>query len=298
MSRAPRYGIAEWYGDPFLALTPAGRARTAERALGESHPPCPFREGPCRKEHGVCSIGRYVEETGEDGRGTGRIGSADRDPVVVCPVRFEEGQVLIRWLAEIVGIRPGEVMMAREVPFMRSTNTGKPAGMIDLVVARKPNGDLRWYGMEIQAVYFSGVGMGSEVEAQIGAADDERPPPFPGAVRRPDWRSSSAKRLMPQLEVKVPLLRQWGAKTAVVVDRPFFEAIGGPSPAPSRDLSSGDVIWMVPELRRAGDGRYRLTRGHWEVLKLEDTRSKLLAATDVPLQEFEKGLLDKLEPLA
>lgn len=295
---APRYGIAEWYGEPFITLTPAQRSRLAEVALGKPRPPCPFREGLCSKVHGVCSIERYGEEAGDDDEGTGRIGSADHSPVIVCPNRFEEGQILIRWLAEIVGIPLDQVMLAREVPFMRSTSTGRAAGKIDLVVARKPNGDLKWYGMEIQAVYFSGAGMRSEIEAQFSEAGDERPAPFPDAVRRPDWRSSSAKRLMPQIEVKVPLLRQWGAKTAIVVDRPFFDAIGGPSAGYSHDLSSGDVIWMVPELSRTGDGRYQLTRGHWEVLKLEDSRRKLLSATDISLSEFEQALRRRLEPLA
>ena len=92
---------------------------------------------------------------------------------------------------------------------MRSTSTRKAAGMIDLVVGRPSADTLAWYGLEIQAVYFSGQGMGSEF-AQLRARPDH--PRFPSAVRRPDWRSSSAKRLMPQLQIKVPTLRRWGAK--------------------------------------------------------------------------------------
>ena len=199
--------------------------------------------------------------------------------------------------AEIVGFAPEEVQVAREVPFMRNPRTGRAAGMIDLVVAKRPNGDIEWYGMEIQAVYFSGTGMESEIGAQRADEGDERPPPFPDAVRRPDWRSSSAKRLMPQLETKIPLLRRWGRKTAIVLDRTFFETLGGPSPDPSHDLDAGDVIWMIPDLIRGNDGRYRLTRWHWEVLTLESTRAKLRSAADVPRAEFERALRSKLESL-
>ena len=100
--------------------------------------------------------------------------------------------MLVSWLAEIVGFLPDEAMVAREVPFMKSTDTDKPAGKIDLVVAKTDRGNLLWYGLEIQAVYFSGVGMNSEFER---LRDGDHPePPFPNAVRRPDWRSSSAKR--------------------------------------------------------------------------------------------------------
>ena len=187
-------------------------------------------------------------------------------------------------------------MIAREVAFMHGTGTDKPAGKIDLVVARAVGGDLNWYGLEIQAVYFSGTGMGSEFERL--KTDDRNPPPFPNAIRRPDWRSSSAKRLMPQLQVKVPTLRRWGSKMAVAVDRPFFDAVGGVSSDYSRDLSDGDVIWLVPELKRRDDGSWQLTPGHWEVLTLEATVDKLLAAETVRRGKFEQDLRMKLEPLS
>ena len=185
--------------------------------------------------------------------------------------------------------------MAREVPFMASTDTNKPAGKIDLVVAKTDKDKILWYGLEIQAVYFSGSGMNSEFER---LRDDDHPkPPFPNAVRRPDWRSSSAKRLMPQLQVKVPTLRRWGSKVAIAVDRPFFESIGGPSLSPSHDLNDGDIIWLIPELTLNNEGRYQLSRGHWEILTLEETSEKLLAARPIQRKTFEQELQRKLEPL-
>ena len=186
-------------------------------------------------------------------------------------------------------------MLAREVPFMHGTSTNKPAGKIDLVVAKTSGDDLRWYGLEIQAVYFSGSGMQSEF---MDLRDDNQPkPPFPNAIRRPDWRSSSAKRLMPQLQIKVPTLRRWGSRIAVAVDQPFFESVGGPSRNPNHDLNDGDVIWLVPKLDHDAGGRYRLLRGHWEVLTLEDTSEKLLAAETIRREAFELDLRNKLEPL-
>lgn len=223
----------------------------------------------------------------------GRLGAPVGEPVIVCPSRFEEDKLLVRWLAEIVGFEPGEAMVAREVPFMEGTETNKAAGKIDLVVAKSSNGGLAWHGLEIHAVYFSGEGMQSEFES---LGDEQPTPPFPNAIRRPDWRSSSAKRLMPQLQIKAPTLRRWGSKIAVAVDRPFFDSIGGPSPAPSRDLNDSDVIWLVPELVPDGE-RNRLVRGHWEVLTLEQSGEKLLAARTVRREAFEQTLRAKLRPL-
>ena len=266
-----------------LAQTAAGRDRDP--------PACGFQQGnpPCRKRGGVCSLIRYASGA------SGRVGPSQGEPVIVCPKRFEENRMLLHWLAEIVGFPVNEAMVAREVPFMRGTNTDRAAGKIDLVVARNRDGTLEWYGLEMQAVYFSGNGMQSEFLALRD--DPNSAPPFPNAVRRPDWRSSSAKRLMPQLQVKVPTLRRWGSKMAVVVDRPFFDSIGGPSHEPSRDLNDGDIIWMVPEISRNRQGSYQLNRGHWEVLTLEDSGDKLLAAETVRREAFEQVLQSKLEHL-
>ncbi len=174
---------------------------------------------------------------------------------------------------------------------MRSTDTGKAAGKIDMVVAL-PEGDaLRWHGLEVQAVYFSGDSMESEFAALRD--DTAEPLPYPSGIRRPDWRSSGAKRLMPQLEIKGPTLRRWGAKLAVAVDRPFFAAIGGPSPVPCKDLNEGDIIWLVTRI----DAQWGLARDHWEVLTLEDSNKRLQAATTVSREDFEETLRSKLSPL-
>lgn len=297
MSRDPapqsRFGIAEWYGQPLLQLSPARRQQQARIALqgATTTLPCPFKPGSsaCHKPGGVCSLQRYA--LAQDGQ----LGRPKGDPVIICPTRFEEESLLVRWLAEIVGFDANAVRVAREVPFMQDAHTGKPAGKIDLVVAQILRNALRWFGLEIQAVYFSGPGMKSQFavlrDHQAGRL------PFPDDVRRPDWRSSSAKRLMPQLQIKVPTLRRWGSKLAVAVDRPFFAALGGPSATPSQDLDDGDVIWLVPKLVRSARKRYRLARGHWEVLTLEQSIDKLRAAHAMPREAFENALRAKLGPV-
>ena len=289
-----RYGICEWYGAPLPVLTPAERQERAAAALGNAPQlPCPFQanQPTCRKAGGVCSLQSYTEATAD------RVGPPDSPPVTVCPARFEQDQLVIKWLADIVGFEEGQTMVAREIPFMQSISTDKPAGKIDLVIARNPqDGELRWYGLEIQAVYFSGSGMSSQF--QILRDDEATLPPYPDKIRRPDWRSSSAKRLMPQLQIKVPTVRRWQAKMAVAVDQQFFAAIGGPTANHTQDLNDGDIVWLIPEL--AWDdvaGRFTLQRGHWEVLTLEDSTEKLLAADTISRDAFEAALISKLASL-
>ena len=48
-----RYGIAEWYGEPFMGMSVQRRQELAAIALGNGeHPICPLQHGavPCRKE--------------------------------------------------------------------------------------------------------------------------------------------------------------------------------------------------------------------------------------------------------
>ena len=287
-----RYGIAEWFGRRLVGMTPLERQQLASVALRHTTdiPSCPFQTGlpECRKPGGVCSIQLY------DDNGAGYASDVEYSPVIVCPARFEQDGLLISWLGEIAGFPFADIYMAREVPFMESIATSKPAGKIDLVVARTAYDRLEWYGLEIQAVYFSGPGMSSEFYKLL----QEQNPlvPYPEHTRRPDWRSSSAKRLMPQLQVKVPTIRRWGAKMAVAVDEPFFEAIGGPSQSFSQDLGDGDIIWLVPRLVLDNDGLFRLEKGHWEVLTLEESSEKLLAAKTIQRTEFEAILRSKLTP--
>ena len=281
-----RYGIAEWYGQPFTELSPAQRSGFAVLALGDtrSQPPCPFQEGrpPCSKSGGVCSIQRYADADG-------RIGEAEGAPVSTCPRRFEEGQLLVHWLADIAGFGEGEAMVAREVPFMPSTET-----TLNLVLARTANGQMTaWHVLDMQSATIDGAGVRSQFES---SRDDRHArAPFPTEDMQPDWSSGRASLLL-KTGVKKHLLR-WGSKTAVAVDRPFFDAIGGPSPSFSRDLGDGDIVWLVPEIVRT-DAGFALARGHWEVLTLEASGEKLLAAETVKREAFEEALRARLRPLA
>ena len=87
-------------------------------------------------------------------------------------------------------------------------------------------------------------------------------------------------------------MRRWNSKIAVAVDRLFFASPGGPSTQPSHDLDAGDVVWLVPELYDR-----QLTPGHWEVLTLEASSEKLLAAEAVSRVDFERILHQKLQLL-
>lgn len=285
-----RLGIAEWYGEPFMDMTPDRRRELAKAALEHTPaPPCPFQNDNslCSKRGGVCSQRDY--QLRSEGDEADRMGEPTGPVIVMCPKRFNQNYEVHKWLGRIAGFK--DIYVAPEVPFMKSPDTGRAAGRIDLVLSGDDAAS-EWYGLETQAVYFSGSGMPKYFESLL--SDDEDLPPASTVTRRPDWRSSSAKRLMPQLMVKIPTLRQWGKKLAVAVDVPFFEAIGGKTPQPSQDLNEGDIIWLVIEV----SDDFRLQRHHWEVLPLDVSAKKLLAADRVRREEFEDALRRKLRLLS
>lgn len=279
-----RYNIAEWFGEPFASMTPQRRQQLAAVAIDKTLAPlCPFQRGEkqCKKKGGVCSMQRYQHREG-------RIDKPIGTPVIMCPKRFNQFDLTPQWLKDIVKF--DEVFLAPEVPIMRSPSTGKSAGRLDFVLARDDTAT-QWFGLEIQAVYFSGKKMATDFERLL--KDSGHPPPEPTELRRPDWRSST-KRLMAQLQTKAPTLKKWGTKLAVAVDQPFFQSIGGKSEAASQDLNKGSIIWLIPRISR----KFQLERFHWEVMSLEDSSVKLLSAEDtVTREEFEAVLRKKLQAL-
>lgn len=240
MARAPlpRYGIAEWFGHDITSMTPETRQTFGQLAAAQDQngdlsdaPVCPFLStlvsaARCNKGSGVCSIRRY--SGGTDGSGIPVPGDKI---VTVCPSRFlqtlADEKSLFAWIAEKM-LDIANPTVVKETPFLRKVSDtmrrpeiaadpeteeeGKKAGRIDWILvnpATMDAGELEWCAVETQALYFSGDKMRPEFDACAAAPS---PMLFPIGRRRPDYRSSGPKRLSPQLDVKVPVLRNWGEK--------------------------------------------------------------------------------------
>lgn len=65
--------------------------------------------------------------------------------------------------------------------------------------------------------------------------------PFPAAHRRPDWRSSAAKRLLRNSRPRSHHLT-WEKKMAVVIDEAFFASLVGL--AEEKYLSNSEIAWF------------------------------------------------------
>jgi hypothetical protein len=216
-----RFGIGEWYGRSFVHLSAEERRFYSSIQLlpkDEKPPqPCPFlSEGgkivKCWKPGGICSLRSYHKNAESGEVSLDPRGSTIR---TTCPSRFEEAGTIYRWIGqEILG--DGKAVAVGETPFLERTpalqtlnaTTLRKVGRIDNVLVVPGSDPLHWCPVEKQAVYFSGEKMGLEFSSMLGPSSVGLP--FPLRNRRPDYRSSGPKRLLPQLEIKVPTLSTWG----------------------------------------------------------------------------------------
>jgi len=298
------WGIAEWYGRDIRAMSGAERREAAvvaletnEKGMAEvEQPVCPFlstvRPGAkCNKPGGVCSIRPY--EVGAP------VKLPNEQPATVCPNRFLEiynGQSVFAYIAKkLYGVDSG-AMVVKEVPFLNKVDAkgnvrGAKAGRIDWVVIPRPpeKGDnlpLDWIAVETQAVYFSGANMWDDIALYV---DDPDRLHAPLGVRRPDYRSSGAKRLAPQLDAKSPVMRRWGHKMVVVVDESFFAELAG-MPNTIEDFDNAEVVWIVMRYTH----KMNLVVDRVLFAELTDSVAALQATQPMNRGDFENGLKAEL----
>jgi hypothetical protein len=205
---------------------------------------CPFnnRVPSCTKDKandplGVCSILHHEK------------------PVITCPIRFRQDWLIAEHASNFFFSAGTHWTSLSEVR-LRDQN-GIVAGNIDLVlVAYDDHGDIIDFGaVEVQAVYISG-NVRNHFESFINTLQATAPSPFV-LQPRPDYLSSSRKRLAPQLLFKGGILKSWGKRQAVALQRPFFENLPTlPPVAPEK----ADIAWLVYDLiLDHHTNRYQLT---------------------------------------
>ncbi|MGI8744153.1 MAG: NotI family restriction endonuclease [Bryobacteraceae bacterium] len=296
---AVRYGIGEWFGRPFHRLKAEERfellTHANERKPGVT---CPFRSSfqafdprglpgttNCTKQGGVCSIREYVRDAESIVTPRGGIRTT-------CPYRFLDNGAIFEWIGEVILSNPSPLVV-REIEFLEIQNgiedEAREIGYIDNVLVHPTRHPLDWCALEIQAVYFSGASMGKEFTTLRTPGEAL---PFPAGSRHPDYRSSGPKRLMPQLQIKVPSLRRWGKKMAVVVDENFFAALGTMDNVP--DISNCDIAWFVVRFDET-ESRFVLKRAFHRFTTLERAVEGLTGGHPVSLGKFEHRIFRRLE---
>ena len=269
--------LAEVFGFPIDNDSPrAARYRT--------HRLCPYnnRVANCTKDKasdplGVCSI----FEAGE------RV-------AITCPIRFRQEWLITDDAAAY--FFPPNTTWTTLTEVRLNDRHGKSAGNIDVVVvAYDDRGQIIDFGsLEIQAVYISGnvrrpFAYYMQDPAQRGDMDWSQGRNFP----RPDYLSSSRKRLVPQLMYKGGILHHWGKKQAVALHRGFYDTL---PVLPEVSPDESDLAWLIYDMiHDPVQNVFSLALHEIVYTKFEAALDQIAVPVPGPVDEFIGLLQDKLD---
>lgn len=286
-----RYSIGEWYGYDFARLSPERWHTFAQTSHKTQR--CPFKRGAhntCSKKGGVCSLRAFRRD--DNG-----VVVPESELVTTCPHRFFEANQVFTWVGEHLLGNP-DVKIVSEVPFLVTAEVTEndekkenPVGKIDHVLVADDGANLAWCALEMQAVYFSGKSMSNDFAVLKTWPGPSLP--WPPVQRRPDFRSSGPKRLMPQLQTKVPTISRWGKKTAVVVDKAFWNSLG--EIREGRDLSNAEIVWFIVSYEPDASNNFRLRRDTVHYTTLSNAVESLTGGTPMSRERFESELRARLK---
>jgi len=164
--------------------------------------------------------------------------------VIICPIRFREDWTIVSDAANF--IFEGKATWTHVGEVRLKDKHGKSAGNIDYVlVSYDDKGRVLDFGsLEVQAVYISGNLTGpftAYLENQSAGFNWNQAFKYP----KPDYLSSSRKRLIPQIIAKGSILKQWNKKQVVALQTSFFNTL----PAlPEFDKSESDFAFFLYDL--------------------------------------------------
>lgn len=166
-----------------------------------------------------------------------------------------------------------------------------------MLVAYDHNGKVTDFGaLEIQAVYISGnvrdpfeyFMKDPKTHANMNWTIQ---PNYP----RPDFLSSSRKRLAPQLLFKGGILNTWKKKTAVAINKSFFDTLPPLKPVKK---SKAAIAWLIYDLELSseeGQERYHLKKIDDVYTEFEPALISITTASPGNIENFLKLLQEKLD---
>ena len=275
--RMPKHPLAEVFGFPITNQSEEAK-RYRENRL------CPFNNKVpnCTKDKaddplGVCSL--FEEDS----------------TTIVCPVRFREGWIITVDAAKFFFSPTTKWTSLTEVRL--NDKHGRSAGNIDLVlVAYDEKGKLVDFGsVEVQGVYISGnltkpfksFMKNPNVLATAMAWENQKNYP------RPDYLSSSRKRLAPQLIYKGGIFKTWNKKQAVMVHKNFYKTL--PKLQPTKK-SDADIAWHLYDLKLdSTQVQYKLVLEDVIYTQFEPALNQITKTEAGPIEDFINKLQEKLD---
>jgi hypothetical protein len=218
--------------------------------------------------------------------------------VITCPIRFREDWIITDHAASFFFEEGTPWSSLTEVRL--NDSHGKSAGNIDVVlVAYDDNGKVYDFGaLEIQAVYISGnvrepFEYFMKDSRNRASMDWSKEPNYP----RPDYLSSSRKRLVPQLLFKGGILHGWQKKIAVALNRSFFATLPNLKKV---SKSKADIAWLIYDLelikeKSHSSEKYTLKKVDEVFTEFEPALLSITTPSPGNIEDFVKLLQEKLD---
>lgn len=273
--KEPQHPLAEVFGH-----LPSDMSQKAQRF--RKNRLCPFNN----------KVPSCTKDKAKDPLGVCSVIHGDR-AVITCPVRFRENWLIADDAANFFF---GEDATWTSLTEVRLTDDyEKSAGNIDVVlVAYDDKGQVYDFGsLEIQAVYISGNVRDPFAHYMADCRknadmDWTEEPNYP----RPDFLSSSRKRLAPQLLFKGGILNAWKKKMAVALDVVFFETL----PALMRvSKEDADMCWLIYDLVDREGISYELRKVETVYTKFSDALNTITRPKVGKIENFMKILQSKVD---
>jgi hypothetical protein len=195
--------------------------------------------------------------------------------VITCPTRFREDWVIVENAAEFAFGTKANWTSLSEIKLVDKNR--QSAGNIDFVLVQyNDKGQLiDFVSLEVQGVYISGnLRNPFEEYIQKPSIDFEWPTGY--NYPKPDYLSSSRKRLIPQMLYKGGIFQSWKKKQTVALQKAFFETL--PS-LPTTTKSKADIAWFL-----------------YDLVFDKDLKQNNLVLTETVYTEFEPSILRVTTP--
>lgn len=195
--------------------------------------------------------------------------------VITCPTRFREDWIIVENAANFAFGSKTKWTSISEIKLV--DKNGQSAGNIDFVlVAYNDKGELiDFSSLEVQGVYISG-NLRNPFEAYIKKPSKDFEWPSGYNYPKPDYLSSSRKRLVPQMLYKGGIFQSWKKKQTVALQKAFFDTL--PS-LPTTSKSKADIAWFL-----------------YDLVYDKNTYQNTLELVDTVYTEFEPALLRVTTP--
>jgi hypothetical protein len=215
-------------------------------------------------------------------------------PVITCPVRFRERWIIAEDAAHFFFEKGTLWTSVSEVNLI--DKTGKTAGHIDLVlVAYDDRGRVTDFGaIEVQAVYVTG-NIRAPFEYYIAGPERRQNMDWQGKPNypKPDYLSSSRKRLIPQVLYKGGILKTWGKKQAVILQKRFFQTLPD---IPRVDAEKADMAWLLYDLEaQPEENRFSLVQEEVVYTEFGPALDRIIRPEAGDIKDFIQVLQRKLD---